>query len=220
MHVLSQEEFELVAEPLLYQVFVGNNYTEPFQPQVEERLFLYFPCGDDLERNNYWEKQLYEAIAHAASQIDDRGCYLVSSWQGTLPVTIFDGSIANGSPMNRAGYINQSEIAEEFGNLTVWSQLNISNTFDFCLCSESGKWGLLKRIYDHAFLGGTGEFMQAVKSYFPEIEQEIHEYLSDARIDQMYGDNISITWLKQALTHVYGAEVAEEMLIKSQLDLT
>lgn len=209
MHVLTEEEFQRDVEPLLYKIFVGNNDTEPFQTQAEERLFLYFHCGSDFEKNDYWRSQLFEAIAHAAKEIGDPGCYLVNSWQG-------DVSIVNGSPMNRAAYIHQSEIAEEFGNLTVWSQVNMSDLY-FCLCSESGKWGLLSTIDDYAFLGGTSKFMQAVKSYFPEIEQEVHEYLNDLRLGQMYGDKISITGLREVLTHVYGAEVTEQMLIDSGL---
>lgn len=88
---------------------------------------------------------------------------------------------------------------------------------DFCLFSESGKWGLLTTIDDHAFLGGSSEFMQTIKNYFPYIQQEVHEYLHNLKLEQLDGEKIDIPWLKKVLTHVYGAEVAKQMLIDSNL---
>ena len=98
MHVLTEEEFTQTVEPILHKVFVGNNDTEPFLPHVEDRLLLYFPCGGDIERSIYWERQLAEALAYAAQSIDDLGCYLVSVWEGNL--------ITYGAPQkNRYAYI-------------------------------------------------------------------------------------------------------------------
>lgn len=213
MHVLSQEEFERDAQSLIHQIFVGNNHTEPFKFEVEERLLLYFPCGGNLKRNVYWERQLFEAIAQAAYKIGDTGCYLASAWEGNL-------TTVGGPQKNRFAYIAQSELVEAiaapYGNPRVWSKLYMSS-IDFCLCSENGNWGLLTTIDDHAFLGGSSEFMQAVKSYFPQIEQEVYEYLNDLKLEKMDGEKIDIKWLKKVLSHVYGAELAKQMIIDSEL---
>ena len=214
MHILSQEKFQRDAEPELRLVFIRNNDTEPFRSQVEERLFLYFPIGGDSERNYHWQRQLFEAIADAASKVGDTGCYLAPAWEGDPIIT------TGGSRLNRFAYISQPELVEAFaapyGNPRIWSQLNMSG-LDFCLFSESGKWGLLTTIDDHAFLGGSSEFMQTIKNYFPYIQQEVHEYLHNLKLEQLDGEKIDIPWLKKVLTHVYGAEVAKQMLIDSNL---
>jgi hypothetical protein len=213
MHVLTEEEFQRDAEPVFNQIFVGNNDTEPFKPQVEERLLLYFHVAGNPERNYCWQRQLFESIAHAASKIGDTGCYLASAWEGNAIIT------TGGFRLNRFAYISQSELVEAFAapycNSRVWSLLKMSDLY-FCLFSESGKWGLLTTIDDHAFLGGSSKFIQAVKSYFPEIEQEACEYLKECKIEQMY-EEIDVQWLQQVLTHVYDSTIAENLLKEAEL---
>lgn len=213
MHVLTEEEFQRDIESILHQIFIGNNDTEPFQPQVEERLLVYFHVAGDPEKDYYWKRQLFEAIAHAANEVSDTGCYLVSAWGGRVI------RVQSQEQLNHFAYIPQSEIVEAFaapyGNPRIWSQLNMSD-LDFCLSSESGKWGLLTTIDDHAFLGGTSEFMRAVKSYFPEIEQEVFEYLKERRLDQIY-DDLNLQWLQQVLNHVYDSTTAENLLKEAEL---
>lgn len=72
MHILTEEEFQREAEPVLLQVFRGNDDIEPFLPSVKERLLLYFPLGDNIERNDYWERKLAEALCEAAQSIGDQ----------------------------------------------------------------------------------------------------------------------------------------------------
>ena len=58
MHVLSKEEFQRDAEPILHQIFIGNNDTEPFHPQIKERLLIYFPIGGEAKRNHFYCPEL------------------------------------------------------------------------------------------------------------------------------------------------------------------
>ena len=214
MHTISEKNFLLQVEPILYRIFIGNNDTEPFLPHIEKRLLLYFPFIGNSKKDYYWERKLAESLTYANQKIGDSGCYLVSVWKGN--VTTYGGL-----KKNRYAYIPQSELIEAIAappgsSKRVWSKLNISNS-NFCLCSTNGNWGLLTTFDDHAFLGGTSEFMQAVKSYFPDIEQEVYEYLRDLRLEQMDGEKINIKWLRQVLSHVYGSTIAEQMLIDSSL---
>ena len=59
--------------------------------------------------------------------------------------------------------------------------------------------------------------MQAVKRNFPDVEKEVFEFLHDFKLAQIDGEEIDIKWLNQLLTHVYGVEVAEQMLVDSGL---
>lgn len=215
MRTLTQEEFEQVAEPVFHQIFTANNDTEPFLPQVEERLLLYFPFGGNLKRNDYWEKQLAEALYQAAQFIGDTGCYLASPWEGNI-------TTYGGYPQNRYAYIAISELVDALAaspenSKRVWARLNLIYGFGFCLCSTGGHWGLLKTIDDHAFLGGTHEFMQVVRYVFPDIDREALEYLHDLRLEQMDGEGIDVEWLKQVLSHVYGSSQAEQLIANSGL---
>lgn len=220
MHILTEEEFQREAEPVLLQVFRGNDDIEPFLPSVKERLFLYFPLGDNIERNVYWERKLAEALCEAAQSIGDPGCYLASAWQGRIVTS--DG---RPHPKNRYAFIRSSELLDALAapcapyesSKRVWSQLNIVHGCDFCLCSVTGRWGLLTSIDDHGFLGGTPEFMQVVRHVFPDIDTEVSVYLHDLRLEQIYGDGIDLPFVKQILSHVYGLEKAEQMITNAEL---
>lgn len=216
MHTLTKKEFLLNIEPILHQIFVGNDEdTEPFLPQIEDRLLLYFPLGGDIKKNNYTENRLFEAIAEAAKFVSDTGCYFVVGW----------GWLKCGAEGNRSAYIPRSELKEAFvpSSITgrdkiIWNQLDIEDCFvDFCLCSTNGDWGLLKTIDDYAFLGGNAEFMQAVKSCFPDVEKEVLEFLHDFKLAQKSGEQIDLNWLNQILTHVYGQEKADKLLKETGL---
>ena len=59
--------------------------------------------------------------------------------------------------------------------------------------------------------------MQVVRSYFPDIEKEVLEFLHDLRLDQIYGDEINIEWLEQILVHVYAANTVQQLIVDSGL---
>ncbi|MGK7874023.1 MAG: hypothetical protein AB4426_12135 [Xenococcaceae cyanobacterium] len=214
MHILTKEEFIQKVEPMLRRVFVGNDMTKPFLQNVEERIVLYFPIGGDLERSIYWERQLAEALSQATKSISEPGCYLVSVWEGDI--------VTYGGPQkNRYAYISQSELVDALAappgsSKRVWTRLNISH-LDFCLCSVNGDWGLLTTVDDHGFLGGNSEFMQVVRQVYPEIETQVLEWLHDLRLEQMSGEGINVKWIKEMLSHVYGANNAEQMIVNSGL---
>lgn len=211
MHTFTEEKFKQDVDPILRRVFVGNEYSEPFVPKIEERLLLYFPVGGNLKRNIDWEIKLFEAICRAIKLIGDTGCYMAAAWEFS----------ASEFPENRYAYIPASEFREAFIEAFdtggVWERLDIIENFGYCLCSANGNWGLLKTIDEHAFLGGNSNFMQAVKNYFPEIEQEVLEFLHDLRLEHIGGEKINMKWLKQTLTHVYGSVLTEQMMINSEL---
>ena len=213
MHTLTYQEFQREAEPVLHQVFVGNHEAEPFQSHVEDRLFLFLPDGGDLDRYYYWERQLAEALAHAAKSIGDTGSYLAALWESKKPLK------------NAYAYIPISELVDALAyppclhgdSKRVWAQLGVPSGLGYCLCSANGRWGMLATFDEYGFLGGSSEFMQAVRSYFPGIEKEVLEFLHDLRLAQMDGDEINIEWLEQTLVHVYGANTAQQLIVDSGL---
>jgi hypothetical protein len=214
MHIITEEEFQQDAEPIVHKIFIRNDYTEPFQPQVEEKLLLYFPIGGEPERHHYLERNLSEALAYASQFIGDTSCYLVSEW--TQETHYYKNKLVNQYASVACSELPDALAAKPGSSNTIWCKLNMRNA-NYCLCSESGRWGLLTTIEDHAFLGGTLEFMQAVKNYFPYIEQEVYEYLGNLRLEQMDGEKIDIQWLKQLLSHVYDSITAQNLLREAEL---
>ncbi|NJL55358.1 hypothetical protein HC928_09360 [bacterium] len=225
MHALTSEEFQQIAEPVLRQVFVGNNDQEPFLPHIEERLLLYCPRGGVVRDNKYWERQRMEALCQAAQLIGDTGFYLAILWE--QPTAQF-------STENHYAYIPLSELVDALAALpgsrtSVEVQLNMPcrSVFGSCLCPTSGRWGMLIYLDDYGFLGGTSEFMKAVRHAFPEIDEEVLEflhflnleYLDDVKsglIRKLDNENIDPPWLKQLLTHVYGSSKAEQLLAENR----
>ena len=207
MNVLTEKSFTKDVEPIIRRVFVGNEYTEPFVSGIKDRLLLYFPLGGDIRKNVEREIQLFKAIEQAAKSIDNPGCYLAAAWGFPKPAT----------NENYYAYIPILEFEEAFVKAFdtggVWQRLNIAENLGFCLCSDNSDWGLLKTIDEHAFLGGSLEFMQAVRSYFPDVEKEVLDYLHYIRMEQMYEGEINTNWLEQVLSHVYGAITAKQMIM-------
>jgi hypothetical protein len=69
MHTLTEDEFNLEAEPFIRKIFVHDNpFKEPFSSQVIGRTIIY-PCEDE---NDYL---LIEALISAAINLGDTGCY-------------------------------------------------------------------------------------------------------------------------------------------------
>ena len=214
MHILPKKQFTQQVEPILHKIFVGNDDTEPFLDNVEERLLLYYPCGGDPKKNYYWERKLAESLAYASQFIGETECYLISEWERepTVMTSIFK---------NHYACVSSSELADALAappgsSKLVWAKLSISPS-NFCLCSAKGNWGLLTTLDDYGFLGGSSEFMQAVHSYFPEIEKEVSEWLENLRLEQMDGEKINVKYVKQILNHVYGSALAEQMITDSEL---
>lgn len=213
MNTISKEYFLNTIEPLLKKIFVSNDDTKPFVNEIRERLLLYFPfVGGDEEKDYYLWKKLVESLAHANQKTGENGYYLVSDWQ-QYP------SIPTPHYKNHYAYIPQDEFVEAIAftpgsSKGVWSQLKMYH-LNYCLCSTNGTWGLFRTSEDYGFLGGSLEFIQTVKNYFPEVENEVFRYLNQLRGEQISGEYIN--WLRQLLVHVYGQESAEELLKKTEL---
>lgn len=212
MHLLTKDEFEQVAKPLLHQIFVSNDETEPFAEQVQERLLLFFPIGGDPNKNYFSKRQLAAAIAFAARSTEESGCYLLTGWL----LRFLD-------PMeNYYTYIPIPELEDALAappgsSKSVWTQLNMSKWLGYCLFSEQGSWALYVTIDDYGFLGGSSEFMQFVRQSFLGIEKQVVEWLCELKLEQMDGEKIDTEWLTQILTHVYGEETARTLLVDAKL---
>ena len=112
-------------------------------------------------------------MAYASQLIGDTSYYLVSEWK---QVTHYYKNKLRNQYASVACSELPDALAAKPGNLnTIWSKLNMRNV-NYCLCSENGNWGLLTTIDDHAFLGGSSEFIQAVKNIFRILKKYTNIY--------------------------------------------
>jgi hypothetical protein len=84
---------------------------------------------------------------------------------------------------------------------------------------ESG--GALLTYDDIGFLGGTKEFMSAVKEKFPEINSQVYGFL-DYWKEEEERFQFRTNWIPPLLTHLYGEKRCKELLqeVGSKFDNT
>ena len=201
MHILTETQYQAEAEPAFRLVFTTNNPSADegvFTPNISSRKILH-PCYSYVE-----PQSLMEAIIAAASNLGDAGCYILLTCE--LP----------GKP--RHCYISLSEFADP--EISPETQLGLTFISDYFIYSERGKWGLALSGANYGLLGGSPKFIEEVRAGFPELDEQVYEFLQywrDERDDALsrgLPDYISPigNWLPQLLTHVYGAEEAEKLL--------
>lgn len=186
MRILSTEEFQTEAEPVLKRIFVNDDpYDTPFAPDVESRLILF--------RYEYeMEQPLLDAVINTASKSGDDGFYV--SIQGYSKAT------EPNQPYH--WYVAFSEIA------AYQSRVEPVTTMIY---SPNGLWGILGSHESHGLMGGSKSFIEAVKLRIPDIDQQVFAFIETWKnYAKDYGTNIG--WLPQLLTHVYGIQRVTELI--------
>jgi len=88
------------------------------------------------------------------------------------------------------------------------------------MVSTSGQWGLHRDSTTISFLGGTGSFMNKVRSLYPEIDDQLADYLEDYATgdpDRPWGDRFTLQpWLPKLLLRSYGEERGRELIEKAK----
>ncbi|CBN56345.1 MULTISPECIES: hypothetical protein [Kamptonema] len=204
MHILTEDEFNLEAEPFLRKIFVHDNpFKEPFSSQVIGRTIIY-PCEDEND------SLLIEALISAAVKLGDTGCYI--------------SLISTGYPEHGPGhcYIPLSEFLEGYSGTEkdrlIGPRLGINPyTLDSVIYSAQGKWGLMKSHERFGLLGGSPEFIEEIRGAVPDLDKQVYGFFKRLR-DLLLACSLNppdITrnkWLPTLLTHVYGSEIAEKLL--------
>lgn len=205
MQIITHVEFTNKLEPILRQVFVNDNpFIAPLNDRVEARAIVY-PCSA-----GYWiEPPLTDAIITAASNLGDNGCYISifwrpqnEPWHWYIP---FDEFIEV--------YVEESEKFAEY-------QFSQQATFsESVIYSPRGKWGIILSHEFHGVIGGPAEFIEDIRSVVPFFDKQVYAFLERLRyFKQTYrSELVTLDWLPELLTNVYGKKVAEKILRETSL---
>lgn len=204
MHILTDTQFRLEAEHLLRQVFVHDNaYEQPFAPNVPVRKVIY-PCF-----GNFKEAVSIEALITAATEIGDTGCYISL------------GIVESGQPSHC--YVPLPELYEGYAgkpgsDKLIGVQLGMYvHKIYTTIFSDRGKWGILTAEDGLALLGGTFEFITILQRYIPNLDTQVYLFLESLQALKADGLQLTIEWLPELLTHVYGEETSQKLLQETQL---
>lgn len=201
MYTLSQNQYQPEAEPIFQRVFITDDplANEIFSPAMKARI-IFFALTQQIEI------PIMDAVVASATNLGDSGCYisLTEQWKD--------------SSANHC-YIQFSEFSLPELDLP---KLGMHFVSDYFIYSSSGKWGVLVSSAYYGLLGGSPEFVEGVRTAFPELDRQVYDFLqywkndTDDRVSR--GDKSAIeNWLPQLLTHVYGAEIAEKLLRETGL---
>ena len=206
MHILTEAEFHLEAEPFLRKIFVHDNpFKEPFSSQVIGRIIIY-PCDGENDL------LLIDALINAAVNLGDTGSYI-----SLLPT---------GYPSDQIShcYISLSEFLEGYAGTEedrlIGSRLGINPyTSDSVIYSAQGKWGLMKSHESFGLLGGSPEFIEEIRGAVQDLDKQVYGFFERLRLllvdcDVNPPDITRNKWLPTLLTHVYGSQVAEKLLLE------
>jgi hypothetical protein len=206
MHILTEDEFHLEAEPFLRKIFVHDNpFKEPFSSQVIGRTIIY-PCDGENDL------LLIDPLISAAINLGDTGCYI--------------SLISTGCPEDGPAhcYIPLSEFLEGYSGTEedrlIGPRLGINPyTSDSVIYSAQGKWGLMKSHERFGLLGGSLEFIEEIRVAVPDLDNQVYGFFERLRLllvdcDVNPPDITRNKWLPTLLTHVYGSQVAENLLLE------
>lgn len=204
MHILTEAEFRLEAEPFLRLVFVNDNqFDRPFAPNVVGRRIIY-PC------EAYIEPPLIDAIIAAAANFGDTGCYI------SLLPTAYPGDKPSHCYIPLSQFLETYAGTEEDKLIGLRLEMNLY-ALDSVIYSASGKWGLMKSHERHGLLGGSPEFITEIQAAVPNLDEQVYGFLERLRLLLLDSgrnppDVTRNKWLPGLLAHVYGQEVAEKIL--------
>ncbi|HIK14502.1 MAG TPA: hypothetical protein IGS53_04310 [Leptolyngbyaceae cyanobacterium M33_DOE_097] len=143
------------------------------------------------------------ALVAAATQLGDQGCYI------TMGIRTPNEPYHCYVPLSEleAGYAGTDErnlIGTRLG-------MHVYNYYT-TIFSDSGKWGI--RIVEEGmgFLGGTQTFLQLLQALVSHLDEQGLLFLKALKGLELAGSQLTIEWLPELLTHMYGEELAITML--------
>lgn len=195
MHSFTETEYQKKVEPILRKVFLKNDpYSSTFSKTITERLII-FPC------ENYLETNLVEGLIAAASELGENNCFLSDLWIDPDRVNHY--------------HLSLSELCDE--------QIGSSYNIDwglwimYIIYSEKGTWGLMKSDECHGLLGGSARFINKVRKFVPNLDNQVYFFLKKLQSLKRYNPGARLEWVPELFIHVYGKETAEKLLKEAEL---
>lgn len=207
MHILTEAEFRKEAEPMLKKVFVNyadDSSKQSFSPAMTERRIIY-PCGGSFD-----EAIPVEVLVAAATKVGDKGCYITSVWK------------SEDTPNHC--FVSLSEMlvgySENTGNDNQMIALNLGMDIyqlESVIYSAQGEWGIKMSHEYYGLLGSSPDFMAIIESGVPNFNMQVYSLFDRYHEFRESGIEPILDWLPPLLSHIYGQQVAKEMLTESHL---
>lgn len=210
MYALSEEQYQLEAEPILRKIFVNDNpFCQPFSDNMPSRIIVY-PCAGDIT-----EAMPVEAFVAAALKNGDIGCY----------ISLCNGSATYDRPNHC--YVPLTDFVEAYAgpceSKLIGIQLPGMNAYGLnsIIYSASGKWGMMLSDEKFGLLGGEPEFIEDIRAAFPDLDRQVYGFLGRLRFllkgtEIVPPDVTRNKWLRPLLIHVYGEEKANQILLEEK----
>lgn len=201
MYALTEEQFKAEAEPIFRQVFATYDPEADdniFTPQIVSRKII-FPCYGSVE-----PPELMLAIINAAIDLGDKGCYVF---------------VARRNYCNKPNhcYVTLAKNTCFLGECATRFKMDIVS--DYFIYSAQGQWGIAVTGAQYGLLGGSREFINRIADKFPGLDEQIYEFFKywkedkeDAISRGFIDSNHQVKWIPMLLNHIYGEEVAENLL--------
>ena len=202
MRILTEEQYQKEAEPMLRKIFAHDDpFEDVFVPNITARKLLYrFSCE--------LSPALAGILVAAASNLGDQGLYWTLLWRNQNQSKQTDKINHYYIPFSEffpTYYIHpKEELYKTIGNFFI--QENV-------MYSPQGKWGIIFSHEDYCLLGGVTEFVEYFERLLPEIDEQVYDFI-DYFLDFKFRNPkiVTIAWIPKLLTHIYGKEKADKML--------
>jgi hypothetical protein len=194
-----------------------ESFGKPFQPAVASRLILY-PLA-------FWliSEELH-GLRRAAAEIGDEGFYeWMCEGYSNLPI----------DPAQMALWgIDFEKEPPRYYAVTDDEEPESERYLETAWLSSSGRWGMIISHEEHGVIGGTEEFIQALRVHLPALEQP-REVRPDGTLeptdewiqidDQVIAfiqaatewSHDPASWLPDHLAHVYGENAVADLIAKA-----
>ncbi len=191
---LSEHEYREEAHRAFSAVFRSDDpFDEPFTPSIRHRAILY-PVTYELEPSEL------QAIATAARTVGDDAFYF--------------------SVLERPAESEQDRPYHWFIPLedrNTYHSLGYPFVLENAIYSPKGLWGMMVSQEQHALVGGCDIFLNTLYAHLPVSEDEqVREFLITWK-DNRDRLGSKTDWLPRFMTHVYGPEKAQQLLVDAGL---
>jgi hypothetical protein len=202
MYALTEAQYQIEAEPILRKVFVNDNpFGQPFSSNItQRRIIYYYKYGI--------EPPLTDALVAAASSVGDSGFYWSVLWR--------DKDVYHQTDEINHCYVPFSEFVSIYveQDHEFFQKIQYFFILENVIYSPQGKWGIMFSHESFGLLGGIPEFVEIFEKLIPDLNQQVYGFIDYfVSLKSKSPDTTEIRWLPGLLTHVYGQEKAEEMLL-------
>jgi hypothetical protein len=207
LRIVDSSEYFEKALPALRQVFAKDDYYDlPFAESTPARTIVF-------GYKYVVEPPMTDAVAIAAKKVGDEGCYLSLVERSTEGPNDWYIPLAELTKIFPEG--GGAPNPDGFGTDYAFVLHNV-------LYSPQGKWGIMLSRFYNGFLGGTQDFVDEIRRNMPGFDKQVRAWIQHSYLEQIYIEgnrSFDEDATLRVLTHVYGTDVARQILRGALADL-